>query len=372
VKRFQLLAAAVVAMAVVSAAGQAAWAAEANPALEGAHRFSRPNAEEGPTRISVAVWVANVDKIDSVAQTFSAHMFLAARWHDPRLAHPESQGIIQLPLDEIWRPPFAIANAAGFIRHTLPEVVEVDPEGNITYRQGFIGTFAQRLYLKDFPFDEQVFRVHGVVPGYSPAELELVPDERFVSAGMREAAGIAEEITLPDWKITGWTAGPRPYDAVPWVAIAGYAFEFEAERSSAHYILKVILPLLLIVMMSWTVFWIDPDLPLLLIVMMSWTVFWIDPENAGSQISVAVTSMLTLIAYRFAVGGEVPRIPYTTRLDTFILASTILVFFSLLQVMLTTRLARRDRVELARRIDHWSRALVPLAFAVVTVLSLIV
>lgn len=350
-KRFQLLAAA--AMAMMCAMGTGARAAEANPALEGAHRFSRPNAGEGPTRISVAVWVANVDKIDSVAQTFSAHIFLGARWQDPRLAHPESQGIIQLPLDEVWRPPFAIANAAGFIRHTLPEVVEVDPEGNITYRQGFIGTFAQRLYLKDFPFDEQVFRVHGVVPGYSPDELELVPDERFVSAGMREAAGIAEEITLPDWKITGWTAGPRPYDAVPWVAIAGYAFEFEAERSSAHYILKVILPLLLIVMMSWTV-------------------FWIDPENAGSQISVAVTSMLTLIAYRFAVGGEVPRIPYTTRLDTFILASTILVFFSLLQVMLTTRLARRDRVELARRIDHWSRVLVPLAFAVVTVLSLIV
>ena len=49
-------------------------------------------------------------------------------------------------------------------------------------------------------------------------------------------------------------------------------------------------------------------LPLLLIVAMSWLVFWIDPELAGPQISIAVTSMLTLIAYRFMVGGMLPKI----------------------------------------------------------------
>src|SRR4051812_36284102 len=62
-------------------------------------------------------------------------------------------------------------------------------------------------------------------------------------------------------------------------------------------------------------------LPLVLIVMMSWAVFWIDPNTSNSQISIAVTSMLTLIAYRFAVDGQLPRLPYMTRLDTFFLAS---------------------------------------------------
>jgi gamma-aminobutyric acid receptor subunit beta len=72
--------------------------------------------------------------------------------------------------------------------------------------------------------------------------------------------------------------------------ITGYVFEFHATRLAQYYLLKVILPLLLIVMMSWTV-------------------FWIDPTNGGPQISVAVTSMLTLIAYRFAIGSEVPKLP---------------------------------------------------------------
>jgi hypothetical protein len=42
----------------------------------------------------------------------------------------------------------------------------------------------------------------------------------------------------------------------------------------------------------------------------------------------AATSMLTLIAYRFAVDSQLPALPYMTRLDAFILTSTLLVFFS--------------------------------------------
>jgi hypothetical protein len=30
--------------------------------------------------------------------------------------------------------------------------------------------------------------------------------------------------------------------------------------------------------------------------------WWVDPTNGGPQISVPITSMLTLIAYRFAIG----------------------------------------------------------------------
>jgi hypothetical protein len=35
-----------------------------------------------------------------------------------------------------------------------------------------------------------------------------------------------------------------------------------------------------------------------MIVAMSWLVFWIDPKESGSQINVAITTMLTLIAVR--------------------------------------------------------------------------
>ncbi len=49
--------------------------------------------------------------------------------------------------------------------------------------------------------------------------------------------------------------------------------------------------------------------------------------------------MLTLIAYRFLLGGMLPRISYLTRLDYFLLGSTVLVFLALVEAACTSRLA---------------------------------
>jgi hypothetical protein len=173
-----------------------------------------------------------------------------------------------------------------------------------------------------------------------------------VQEGVKQAAGISTRITLADWSIEGWSLQQAPYVLAPKIENAGYTFEFKASRKAQHYLLKVILPMVLIVMMSWAV-------------------FWIDPTNAGSQISVATTSMLTLIAYRFSVDALVPRLPYMTRLDTFILASSLLVFISLIQVLLTTTLAAKGRLGEAHRIDRYCRVIFPLVFAIASTVILV-
>jgi hypothetical protein len=79
--------------------------------------------------------------------------------------------------------------------------------------------------------------------------------------------------------------------------------------------------------------------------------------------SVVVTTMLTLIAYRFALGNLVPRLSYLTRLDWFLLGSTALVTTALMTMAATAYLMRHKRVEAVARIDRWGRLLFPLAFA---------
>ncbi|MDP2828457.1 MAG: hypothetical protein Q8O37_07610 [Sulfuricellaceae bacterium] len=108
-------------------------------------------------------------------------------------------------------------------------------------------------------------------------------------------------------------------------------------------------------------------IPLLLIVMMSWLVFWIDQSLGNAKISVAVTSMLTLIAYRFAIGNEVPKLPYLTSLDAFILVSTILVFLALIEVIVTNVLLHQKRENLALAIDHYCRPLFPISFVLLII-----
>ncbi len=307
-------------------------------------RLSRPNAADGPTEVSALVWILDIDSIDSSSQNFAANVFVALRWKDPRLAGDRT-GVEIYNIEQIWNPRIQIANESGIVRRTLPEILTVQPDGTVIYRQRFVGPFSQPLNLNKFPFDTQVFRLHFVSPTNSPDNIRFIRDEGFIAEGLPKAAGIAADISLPDWLIEGIDTKALPYVTAPTAPIAGYAFDFTAKRDSWHYVWKVILPLLLIVIMSWSV-------------------FWIDPSNAGTQIAVATTSMLTLIAYRFAIDSQVPRVPYMTRIDQFILVGTILVFLTLAQVVFTSRIHQLGHVELAKRIDRVSRIVFPLAFII--------
>src|SRR6266403_3241204 len=255
--------------------------------------IERPQGEAGPTRVSAGIWMVDITNIDSAQQNFTAQVAVVLRWRDPRLTHT-GNGIVRYPLEQVWHPRVAVVNETNSVNREFPEAVEVEPDGTVNYRQRYAGAFTQPLRLQSFPFDRQTFRVQLVAVRYRPNEVMFVPDQVWIQDGLKGAGGISPSVTLPDWTIEKWELKPLVYALAPHHQYSSYAFEFTASRNVQYYILKVILPLVLIVIMSWAV-------------------FWIDPVNANSQISVAVTSMLTLIAYRYAVDSQLPRLPYMTR-----------------------------------------------------------
>ncbi len=126
-----------------------------------------------------------------------------------------------------------------------------------------------------------MFEFPMVTAVYTSGEVELVvnPESR-----------IAERFSLPDWNVVDWKVESRPIQAIPGgKVLAAVTFSFEATRRAGYFIGKVIVPLFMIVAMSWVV-------------------FWIDPRESGTQISVAITAMLTVMAYRFAVGTNLPKL----------------------------------------------------------------
>ena len=301
-----------------------------------AQGFERPGADSGPTLLHVRIGALGIDEIDSAKQTFTANLYVAVRWQDDRLVH-DGTGVKVLDLDEAWSPQFQFTNQQRVVR-TFPEELLVSPTGEVVYRQRVWGTFSQGLELRDFPMDTQTFTVQLVasIPFVFSDQLQMVEDEKWPS-------GLAPDFAIPDWDVVGWkmTAGEYNPLHMP-MGPPSFEFSFSAKRHMGYYLLKIMLPLLLIVMMSWIV-------------------FWIDPKEMGTQISVSVTTMLTLIAYRFMVGSAVPKISYLTRLDLFILSATLLVFTTLLEAVVTGTLARSERVELARRIDRVARVVYPSA-----------
>ena len=303
---------------------------------------SRPTT--GPVKVYVTIFIIDVDEINSASQNFDANVYIQYRWRDQRLAHKGSKSIVR-PLDEIWNPEIQIVNQQK-LWLTFPDIVKIAPDGEVLYRQRAWGSFSQPLKLHDFPFDQQVFYIQLAAVDYTQGEVELLLDTK-------EESGIAQELSVADWKVLRWTAEPRAYKPTPTMnATSGFAFSFEARREIGYFIIKVIIPLILIVAMSWVV-------------------FWIDPMESGTQISVAITTMLTLIAYRFAIDMDLPKVSYLTRMDYFILLSTILVYASLIEVIVTSTLAKGEKLSQARALDRWMCWLFPITFAVVAVKTLV-
>ena len=315
----------------------------ASPAIAAVNAI-RPFPEKGPTEVTVSIFVLDIDEVNTAAQNFDANVYFKAAWRDPRLAH-EGTSKITRSLHEVWNPRVQFVNQQK-VWTTFPEVVEISPGGDVVYQQRVWGTFSQPLELRDFPFDNQFFRIQLGSAGYNTQEIRLIPD-------INGRNGISKKFSLADWDIVTWNVkavGFTPNDKDD--SFATFQMEIEATRRYVYFIIKVIIPLFLIVMMSWVV-------------------FWIDPKESGTQISVAITTMLTLIAYRFAVGSDLPKVSYLTRLDYFILGATLLVFTSLIEVVVTSTYAKIGNIERARVIDRWARIVFPSVFIAIALEALV-
>ena len=231
-----------------------------------------------------------------------------------------------------------------FIGH--PKVAGIGPDGQVKYVQRYSGTFATYHNLSDFPFDKQIFSISMVPLKWWEEDVVLIVDEKLTSR--------QERLDISDWTIKGVEATiDRRYNPGLERFNSRYDFDISAERIKAYYLWKIILPLCLIVAMSWCV-------------------FWINPAQYGPQIGLSATSMLTLIAFIFATTNMVPRLGYLTLLDRFIVFSTILVFLALVESLTTVYLVSKEKKELALRIDNMSRFVFPITLGVIIITVLIV
>jgi hypothetical protein len=303
----------------------------------------RPGPKDKPTEVNIGVVVIDIGGIDGANQSFTANVFISMQWKDPRLAKATKAGRT-MGLDEVWSPDIQVVNQQKLFK-TFRDVVEVSPEGDVYSRQRYWGTFAYPMNLKDFPLDHHSLKIKIAAAGYHSDDIKFVIDER--------KTGMGEPLTVTDWKIGGWEAYPKSIYIGPGLPTPiGVIFEFEVHRLKGFYIIKVLLPLIMIIFMSWII-------------------FFIEPVHVGPKISVAITAMLTLIAYRFLLGNLLPKISYLTRLDYFLLGSAFLVFAALIETAATGKLMALDKEQVAREIDYWSRWTFAAAFVIILAASFI-
>lgn len=302
---------------------------------------ARPGAAAGPTRVSVELYVIDIAKIDDRDQIFKADISIRLEWIDPRLARPGESDVISLPLTDIWNPRLRIYNQRD-VRAHFPDIARVDAKGLVAYEQRYSGDFTTSADIRRFPFDERTIAITMLTVDHSPSEIRL----DFTEASIDRA----DIFSIPNWTIGEVTPVTGVFRAFGGREFLRFDIELKSSRESAYYIWSVVVPLILIVMMSWSV-------------------FFVNPKHLGSQMTLAATSMLTLIAYRFAVSSVLPPVPYMTSMDIFITGSTVFVFLALAESVTTGTLADNDHNAFAERLDRIARILFPSVFAIFIVIT---
>jgi hypothetical protein len=124
------------------------------------------------------------------------------------------------------------------------------------------------------------------------------------------------------------TAGGRQFSQ--------FGLHIDISRNAGYYIWKFVVPLCFILLMASSV-------------------FWLDPASFGNQIGISTAAVFTLVAFLLGLRQGMPEVAYLNRMDMLVLSATILVFLSLAEVLVVSRLVAQAREELARRIDWHCR-----------------
>lgn len=301
-----------------------------------------------PFDITIGLHVINLAEIEEVRQQFELNAYMFAQWVDPRLAFtPRGPDERQrdYEMGQIWVPQLEIINAAQ-PRTRYDTSIQVDPDGTVHYAERFRAPISSHFKLRRFPFDRQalVIIIHPFLVDGPHIRFKLGDNSMWTAREFESYSSLAQ------WTLTAVHPQVGTAPTYGGFTMPEARFEIFVQRRSSFYVWKVFLPLLLMVFLSWAVFWIEAG-------------------DLTNQVTVAVTTILTVIAFAFAISATMPRLPYLTYIDAFFLECYIFVFLAVVELM-TVHVTHRSerRRDLGLQIRNYSRWVIPAAFVVSNVI----
>ena len=310
----------------------------------------RPGTKGTKIVVKVGFFVIDIKEIDDVEQTYTADIIFNITWNDPRLSEDALGKSIKncvFNVADIWSPAIVDINRNEG-ENLFDEVARVDAQGNVNMKQRYVGELTSDLDFSDFPFDTQEIYFVMVAHGPDAADIVFEVDNDYT--------GSRDHFSIEGWDVNliggvSTSEQIKTWGSLPTRSFARIDFTLLAERDRPYYLWKVIAPLCLIVLMAWAV-------------------FWIDPKHLGPQVGLSTATVFTLIAYRFSIGFNLPKVSYFTRLDAFVFFSTLLVFIALGTAIATSKISSDGKNSLAKKIEKYMRVGYLIAFAFITVFTL--
>jgi hypothetical protein len=274
-----------------------------------------PPEQDGPIKVKIAVDLLDIYSISDHEQSIGFKAEMKLTWTDPRNAFDPNVAGVDIKtltgdfqwneLSTGWYPQVVLLNEydasdSGAILY------KVKPDGSSTLFQTKNASAKVKMDLKRFPFDSQKLGIKFALFGYDTEQMVLEP-EVFISDLSRT------ELTTPEWVITNLQSFIGEMKAPILGAdknTSTFTLEVDVKRKSTFVIGTIIIPLILIVLLSFAV-------------------FWLDVHSIQDRLNVSFIGVLTITAYQLVIGDSLPHVSYFTLVHWLIGISLIMVCLSI-------------------------------------------
>ncbi len=307
-----------------------------------------PPKKDRPIVVRANFQLHDINEINEQAETFAFSGVLTLEWHDERQAFdPAAAGVDEkvylgaYQFNELatgWFPQVVLVNEAGaYDKHGT--MLRVQPDGTQTLVETLNAVAKTELNMRRFPLDRQRLEAVFEVLGYDASEVVLRAESGATQS-------LDDTVRLPQWSIEGIGMSTRERSA-PYAGRRGVAsalvMSIDVQRES-FFITRLVVA------------------PLIVIVLLSFSVFWMDRSALGDRVSVSFIGILTGVAYQLLMSEILPRISYVTLVHGIISLSFFAMCGAVVVNLAVGALDRNNKSDLADRIDRRCRWIFPLAY----------
>jgi Neurotransmitter-gated ion-channel ligand binding domain len=285
-----------------------------------------------PLEVEVGLKVDQITSINQKQENFGVVATLLMEWHEPQLAANPGEnaplqtlykatdfGKMMMDRQLVW-PAHYLYNLQGRVDYQN-RIIAVDPKGNITYFARFSATFqAPDFDFRQFPFDEQTFHL----------KLDsLPPVSEITYKVLEDFSGLSDTLGEEEWILNNARAEITTQNNLG-VTAPRFILSFHGNRHLNYYVVRILVPVMIIILVSWFTFFL---------------------KDYGKRIDLASGNLLLFIAFNFTIANDLPRLGYTTLMDTFMMATFGVTGLVVLANVLLRRMQRHGRDAFIDKVD---------------------